>query len=112
MQIGKISTVFKVYDAMMGSGKTTQIIENIRTAEKDQNFLYITPLLDECHRISGTTYDPEDVLKRPLITTEDDTSVHYAYLDDAPLKERRFKHPSYKGGNKAESLQWQICGGK
>ncbi len=32
MQIGKISTVFKVYDAMMGSGKTTQIIENIRTA--------------------------------------------------------------------------------
>lgn len=68
--IGKISTVFKVYDAMMGSGKTTQIIENIRTAEKDQNFLYITPLLDECHRISGTTYDPEDTLKRPLITTE------------------------------------------
>ncbi len=47
-------------------------------------------------------------LKRPLITTEDDTSVHYAYLDDAPLKERRFKHPSYKGGNKAESLQYLL----
>lgn len=108
MPIGKISTVFKVYDAMMGSGKTTQIIENIRTAENDQNFLYITPLLDECHRISGTTYDPEDNLKRPLITTEDDTSVHYAYIDDAPLKERRFKHPSYKGGNKAESLQYLL----
>ncbi|AWD71516.1 hypothetical protein [Acinetobacter schindleri] len=108
MPIGKISTVFKVYDAMMGSGKTTQIIENIRTAEKDQNFLYITPLLDECHRISGTTYDPEDTLKRPLITTEDDTSVHYAYIDDAPLKERRFKHPSYKGGSKAESLQYLL----
>lgn len=108
MPIGTISTVFKVYDAMMGSGKTTQIIENIRTAETNQNFLYITPLLDECHRVSGTTYDEDDNLKRPLITTEDDTSVHYDYLEDAPLKDRRFKHPSYKGGNKAESLQYLI----
>jgi predicted ATP-dependent endonuclease of OLD family len=106
--IGKISTVFKVYDAMMGSGKTTQIIENIRTAETNQNFLYITPLLDECHRVSGTTYDEDDNLKRPIITTEDETSIHYAYDEDAPLIDRRFKHPSYKGGNKAESLQYLI----
>lgn len=108
MQMGKISTVFKVYDAMMGSGKTTRIIEEIRTAEKEQNFLYITPLLDECHRIAGTTYDVDDILKRPLITTEDDTSVHYEYEQDAPLRNRRFKHPSYKGGNKAESLQYLL----
>lgn len=108
MPIGIISTVFKVYDAMMGSGKTTRIIEEIRTAEKEQNFLYITPLLDECHRIAGTTYDVDDALKRPLITTEDATSVHYEYEDDAPLKDRRFKHPSYKGGNKAESLQYLL----
>lgn len=108
MPIGKISTVFKVYDAMMGSGKTTQIIENIRTAETNQNFLYITPLLDECHRVSGTTYDEDDNLKRPIITTEDETSIHYAYDEDAPLIDRRFKHPSYKGGNKAESLQYLI----
>ncbi len=106
--MGKISTVFKVYDAMMGSGKTTRIIEEIRTAEKEQNFLYITPLLDECHRIAGTTYDVDDILKRPLITTEDDTSVHYEYEQDAPLRNRRFKHPSYKGGNKAESLQYLL----
>lgn len=108
MPIGQIKTVFKVYDAMMGSGKTTRIIEEIRTAENNQNFLYITPLLDECHRISGTSYDSDDHLKRPLITTEDDTSIHYAYLDDAPLREKRFKHPSYKGGNKAESLQYLL----
>ena len=108
MPIGKISTVFKVYDAMMGSGKTTQIIENIRTAEANQNFLYITPLLDECHRVSGTTYDEDDNLKRPIITTEDETSIHYSYDEDAPLIDRRFKHPSYKGGNKAESLQYLI----
>lgn len=108
MPIGKISTVFKVYDAMMGSGKTTRIIEEIRTAEKEQNFLYITPLLDECHRIAGTTYDVDDTLKRPIITTEDDTSVHYEYEQDAQLRDRRFKHPSYKGGNKAESLQYLL----
>lgn len=108
MQLGIISTVFKVYDAMMGSGKTTRIIEEISTAENNQNFLYITPLLNECHRIAGTTYDPDDILKRPIITTQDDTSIHYEYLDDAVLKDRRFKHPNYKGGNKAESLQYLL----
>jgi hypothetical protein len=103
--IGIISTVFKVYDAMMGSGKTTRIIEEIKEEKDNQKFLYITPLLDECHRISGTTYDADDIFKRPHITSEDDTSIHYAYEADAPLIEKRFKHPSYKGGNKAESLQ-------
>ena len=108
MQLGIISTVFKVYDAMMGSGKTTRIIEEINTAENNQNFLYITPLLNECHRIAGTTYDPDDLLKRPIITTQDETSIHYEYLDEAILKDRRFKHPNYKGGNKAESLQFLL----
>ena len=108
MSVGQIRTVFKVYDAMMGSGKTTRMIEEIRTSDNKQNFLYITPLLDECHRISGTSYDPEDHLKRPLVTTEDETSIHYQYLEEAPLKDKRFKHPSYKGGNKAESLQYLL----
>ena len=93
---------------MMGSGKTTRIIEEINTAENNQNFLYITPLLNECHRIAGTTYDPDDLLKRPIITTQDETSIHYEYLDEAILKDRRFKHPNYKGGNKAESLQFLL----
>ncbi|WP_151765814.1 hypothetical protein [Acinetobacter colistiniresistens] len=108
MTTDKITTVFKVFDALMGSGKTTAIIEKIRTSDSNQNFLYITPLLDECHRISGTTYDPEDERKRPIITTEDDTSIHYVYEDNAPLKSRRFKHPSYKGGNKSESLTYLL----
>lgn len=107
MQSSIRNTKFKVFDAMMGSGKTTSIIENIKNSEASQNFLYITPLLDECHRISGTRYDPEDNFKRPLIATHDDTSVHYQY-DESPLRDRRFKHPSYKGGNKAESLQYLI----
>ncbi|MEX5443556.1 hypothetical protein WCE14_09315 [Acinetobacter schindleri] len=104
----KIKTKFKVFDALMGSGKTTQIIKDIKQSDRLQNFMYITPLLDECHRISGTTYDEDDKFKRPLVTTQDDTSIHYAYLPDAPLKERRFKHPSYKGGNKSESLQYLL----
>lgn len=108
MNIGNITTVFKVYDAMMGSGKTTRMIEEIRTTDNDQNFLYITPLLDECHRIAGTSYDEDDHFKRPLVTTMDDTSIHYAYASYAPLKDKRFKHPSYKGGNKAESLKYLL----
>lgn len=105
---GKITTSFRIFDALMGSGKTTKIIENIDASELTQNYLYITPLLDECHRISGTKYDPEDEKKRPIVTTEDDTSIHYVYNADAPLKNRRFKHPSYKGGNKSESLTYLL----
>lgn len=92
----------KVYDAMMGQGKTQKIISNIQKTEHNQKFIYITPLLSEAHRIAGTTYDKDDSNKKPLscpITRE------YIYTKDAPLKDRRFKHPHYSySGGKAQSL--------
>lgn len=96
----------KVYDAMMGSGKTTKIIEEIQKADHSQKFMFITPLLTECHRIAGTVYEDGDIYKRPIILDSDDTSVLYQYREeDTPLRNKIFKHPYFsKAGGKAESL--------
>lgn len=83
------------------------MIEEIQQS-KDEKFLFITPLLDECHRIAGTTYELNDVHKRPEITEISDKTIHYKYKEDAPLKDKRFKHPDYKGGTKAESLKYLL----
>jgi hypothetical protein len=43
----------KIYDQIMGSGKTTDAIKRMRQYEKaGQKFIYVTPFLDEIERIS------------------------------------------------------------
>lgn len=71
----------KVYDAMMGSGKTTKLIEDIAALPADANVIYITPLLSECHRVAGTSYDEEDEYKRPIVSYQDteDGIEEYVY---------------------------------
>jgi len=100
-------TNITVYDAMMGSGKTTQIIQKINESPMTQKYMFITPLLSECHRIAGTITDPEDKYQRPIIVESDDSSVLYQYNEETPcpLQNRVFKHPYFSAnGGKAESL--------
>lgn len=87
-------------------GKTLLIIDMINKSLMSQKYIFITPLLTECHRIAGTVYDPEDPYKRPIVINSDDTSVLYQYRDqDTPLRNRMFKHPYFsRNGGKAESL--------
>ena len=81
------------------------IIDLINSSPIDQKYIFITPLLSECHRIAGTEYDFNDPYKRPLVINYSDSSVHYKYRDDAVLKNRLFKHPYFsRSGGKAESL--------
>lgn len=101
-------TKIRVYDALMGSGKTTTIINEIKKSSPFDKFMYITPLLSECHRVAGTYYEEGDLQKRPVIVDSEE-SVLYDYLKDAPLKNKMFKHPYYsKNGNKGESLEYLI----
>lgn len=98
-------TTFKIYDAMMGSGKTTHLISEIKDSHINQKFIYIAPLLSECHRIAGTIFDKDDIHKRPITVEFNDASVLYAYTENAPLKDKNFKHPYFsENGGKAESL--------
>lgn len=102
----------KVYDAMMGSGKTTRLIQEISQLPKDAKIIYITPLLSECHRIAGTSYDPDDEFKRPLvISTDVDGIEEYVYDSKHPLSSRRFRHPTHAEGSKLETLLFQVKNG-
>ncbi len=64
-----------VYDAIMGSGKTSNAIEHMN--ETKSNFIYVTPFLDEVKRIIKQVPNSYE----PLITTEfnlqGETEVHY-----------------------------------
>ena len=53
-----------VVDSIMGSGKTSWAIQFMENADKDKNFLYITPFLDETKRIK------ESVKSREFVTPE------------------------------------------
>ncbi len=44
----------KIIDSIMGSGKTESIINKINNSNKDENFIYMTPYLDECNRIKNS----------------------------------------------------------
>lgn len=100
----------KVYDAMMGSGKTTKLIEDIAGLPADAHVIYITPLLTECHRVAGTSYDEEDEYKRPLVSYVDQTDQieEYIYDPQHPLADRRFRHPGLSEGSKMETLLFQV----
>ena len=100
----------KVYDAMMGSGKTTKLIEDISNLPADTAVIYITPLLTECHRVAGTSYDEEDEYKRPLVsyTDQEDQIEEYIYDVHHPLVDRRFRHPGLSEGSKMETLLFQV----
>lgn len=51
-------TIIKVYDAVMGSEKTTYIIEQMNK-NKEEKYIYITPNIDECIRITEACPDLE-----------------------------------------------------
>lgn len=82
-----------VLDAIMGSGKTTKLIQLISNLPITEKIIYITPLLSECHRIAGTTPDPEDI-DRPLLLDGE----NYAYNETHPLSNRCFMLPITKKG--------------
>lgn len=99
----------RVLDAMMGSGKTTRLIQDIADLPADSKVIYITPLLTECHRIAGTVFDPDDEKKAPIVAYQDDDGIEeYVYDVDHPLINRRFRHPSYSGGSKMDNLLFQV----
>lgn len=47
----KFVTKIKIVDSIMGSGKTSAAINKMNNANKDENFIFITPYLNEVERI-------------------------------------------------------------
>lgn len=89
----------RVLDAMMGSGKTTRLMEEVGKLPASSPVIYIAPLLSECHRFAGTVVDEEGNLTKG----EDFLPV---YEDDHPLIHKMFSHPDNRNsqGTKIHSL--------
>lgn len=100
-------TQIVVWDALMSSGKTNKIIDYMVSANKSSNlmmtdndyFMYVSPYLDEAHRIAATVSEGE--AQTPVLN-EDGS---YAYLDE-PQTALQFKHPNNKNkdGSKLTGL--------
>lgn len=111
--LNPLNTKFVVWDAMMSSGKTQRIIKTMITEHKPlgyfgatpEKFMYISPYLDEAHRIAGTTPITGDDAKRPKL----DAKGKVIYLD-VPQKDLQFCHPSNsnKDGSKQTGLKYLI----
>lgn len=97
----------KIYDALCGQGKTIKLIDDIKNSDINTKFLYITPLLSECVRISGSVLDNKG---NPILINESD----YYYEPSHPLRDRYFKMPittRAKDGTKMNDLKQLINAG-
>ncbi len=54
-----------IIDAMMGSGKTTYVIDYMNSQSDTKRFIYITPNLSECERIANAC--PKLDFKEPIV---------------------------------------------
>ena len=68
-----------VYDGMCGSGKSTKMMKLMQESCDKSKFLYITPLLTECHRVAGTKADDLGNLIR---------------IKDSKMTKLKFQHPN------------------
>lgn len=98
----------EVKDRICGDGKTTDMLKEIKdnfiSGAKDK-YIFITPYLEECHNIAGTTSLDSDEYQRPIR----DHNGEVIYTEsDRNLGIMRFKHPSFnnKEGSKAASLKY------
>lgn len=86
--------MIKIYDAIMGSGKTTRIINELKDLPDTTKFICVVPLLSECFRISGakpSTTETGDIdynVVECLNGTEMYDTTHKLYS-------KSIKHPSF-----------------
>lgn len=78
-----------VYDGMCGSGKSTKMMKLMQESCDKSKFLYITPLLSECHRVAGTETDALGNLIRSK---------------DSKMTKLKFQHPNNKFGNSEDDF--------
>ena len=92
-----------IRDQLMGTGKSTMMIEEINNSDSDQKFIVVLPFLSECHRYAGTTPDPDSQEKqKPLL--DDSGNVIYNGTG-CNASGRLFRHPIAGYRNKVEHIE-------
>lgn len=104
----------EVVSAVCGEGKTTSMVNKIKEYFKkgsDDLYVYITPYLQGCHDIAGTSPIKNDEYQRP----ERDKFGQIVYTDgEYNLACMKFKHPNNQNGfgSKAEGLRYLMSKGE
>lgn len=97
-------TKIKIYDAIMGNGKTERIIKDL--AHESRPIIYITPLLTEVVRVSGAIINAKGQHMK-------DDFGNFMYDTEHPLANKRFYLPNNQNssGSKLDSIRSLVAGG-
>ena len=98
--------VIEILDCCCGSGKTTKLIDDISKLNNDTKVIYVTPLLSECYRVSGTY--PKETEDGDVDYSQPEIQEFGGYIYDTSHKlySKFFQHPtaSNKDGSKLTGL--------
>jgi len=92
-----------IKDQLMGTGKSSKMIEEINQDDPDQRYIVVTPFLAECHRYAGTIVDEAtgDYQKPKL-----DEKGEVIYTGEGcSASGRKFKHPQSGYYNKVQHIE-------
>lgn len=79
-----------VHDWLMGTGKSSRMIEQINNSPSDQRWIVVTPFLKECHRYAGTIIDTDSEDRQ--LPKRDGNEIIYTG-EGCSASGRRFVHP-------------------
>lgn len=99
-----------IHDCLMGTGKSSKMIDTINNNPSDQRWIVVVPFLQECHRYAGTICDPltED---NQLPKKDDNGEVIYTG-EGCSASGRRFQHPKATNLTKVEHIAKLVNEGK
>jgi hypothetical protein len=99
---GHIMTKVIIKDELMGTGKSTRMIEEINNSHPDQRYIVVVPFLAEAHRYAGTLSDPDSGdYQTPL---RDERGVVYTGTG-CNASGRTFNHPQSGHRSKVEHIE-------
>ena len=79
-----------VHDWLMGTGKSSRMIDQINNSPSDQRWIVVTPFLKECHRYAGTIIDADSEDRQ--LPKRDGSEIIYTG-EGCSASGRRFVHP-------------------
>lgn len=91
-----------IHDSLMGTGKSTRMIEHINNQPREKRYIIVAPFLSECHRYAGTTPDP--LSKEAQEPLKDAFGGVIYNGGGCNASGREFKHPMAGYRNKVEDI--------
>lgn len=95
-----------IHDSLMGTGKSTRMIEMINNSPEEQRWIVVTPFLKECHRYAGTLIDPASGEDQKPLRDERGKTIYTG--EGCSASGRRFQHPTAGYRSKVEDIEFLI----